>query len=120
MSGLGEASAFISSAWSHVEASWTQLRDAGSKGVVRIDIAQHDSARRVDGGLVADAARRGVAARDLRHRAVVEREEERPPVLHVRARHCIKRALASTPIHFTFRRTSRIGPLTDVSVVPTE
>jgi len=23
-------------------------------------------------------------------------------------------------IHFTFRRTSRIGPLTDVSVVPTE
>ena len=26
----------------------------------------------------------------------------------------------STPIHFIFRRTSRIGPLTDVSVVPTE
>ena len=26
----------------------------------------------------------------------------------------------STPIHFTFSRTSRIGPLTDVSVVPTE
>src|SRR5205814_1241724 len=25
-----------------------------------------------------------------------------------------------TPIYLTFRRTSRIGPLTDVSVVPTE
>ena len=27
---------------------------------------------------------------------------------------------ALTPIHFTFRRNSRIGPLTDVSVVPIE